>query len=914
MAISFDTSGSAIVFAGLTATVSLTVAGNVLVAGTMCNSNTITGVAYNGVAMTQVGATVQNTADLYLQLWILVNPTAGVHNLVATSSGAVTALVLMGCCYAGASTTQPDSNGSIGPVSASSLSPSTTVVDTTGAWLVAIWRPGAAASAGAGTTRRVDGGGNGYMMGDSNGPVGSGAQTLTATWASPGNSTALILAITLTAGPAPVIAPQASSCQVEMALGGSYRSLCCAKEPTAWYRFAETNDDTTVRDYSDSGGYHGTAAGTITIEQDPGVPDGGYAYRFDGVDDRVTFTTLPATGTTVTIEAVIKPNTPSAAGVILSDTTGTVYFGLDSARKLNMFFTAASHLSTGALTDLAWSHVMVVITAGSGTFYINGAASGTFTLFPGFTPTRIGRYDTALPLKAYLDELLIYPQALTASDASAHYLATLWTDVSADVSGDKMTMHWGITGSGPTDRIASPGLCQFALLNQNNAAHLLGYYSPLNSNCRTGFTHGVLTRVSFVFNSTTYRRFYGKIISIDPTPGRYRERQTKVIIGDLQHDIVNTELRNVTLQVTKTEAELQKTLLLALPPTAQPVAIDLDTGLDTSPYAFDTLGAGVAAIRPIGDLINSVIGFEYISPTGVYRYENRQTRQLKTTSVSFSDNMVDLTMPSSLDLAFNHIRATFHPKTIDAAATTVLWLQTGTPPSVAAAETIVIWGDYYKAGDQKVKIGGTAQVNPVATTDYLANTLADGSGTNKTANVTVTATYFASSVKFTITNNDAAAVFITFLQCRGKGLYDYSPVTVESLSTQPYGDRPINIDMPYQASYNTAKGLADYLLAQFESLTNQAQEIVFSPQRSSTFMSAALTVQIGDRVSIMETVTGANSDVFVQGIELTSEPTRRGPRLTCKLRLASATYFDSVWLLEDAVYGLLDTTTILGFA
>src|SRR2546430_17643360 len=102
-------------------------------------------------------------------------------------------------------------------------------------------------------------------------------------------------------------------------------------------------------------------------------------------------------------------------------------------------------------------------------------------------------------------------------------------------------------------------------------------------------------------------------------------------------------------------------------------------------------------------------------------------------------------------------------------------------------EVQVVTGDYYKTGDQQVKIGGTEQVAVTATTDYTANTNADGvSGTDKTANLSVTAVASASTVTFTVTNNDAGQIYRGKLQIRGKGLYDDAPVTVEAQSKQPY--------------------------------------------------------------------------------------------------------------------------------
>jgi hypothetical protein len=501
------------------------------------------------------------------------------------------------------------------------------------------------------------------------------------------------------------------------------------------------------------------------------------------------------------------------------------------------------------------------------------------------------------------------------------HLNGVWADVTADVSGadgEPIEGGWGIRGNGPTDRLADLGVLRFTLKNDASSSGGAGYYSPAHPNARPGFTHGAKCRLFYIYGGIDRPRFYGKIHSIDPAPGTFGPRRTRVIVHDLMDDLIEADLRNVTLQINQNEAQLITTLLAALPAAAQPVSAVLDTGLDVSPYAFDTLGAGRKAVGPLSDIAVSALGYIHIGPDGILRYENRHARQLKSSSLALDDDMLALEVPSSLDGVFNHIRATRHPKVIDAAATTVLWSQTGTPPAIGPAEVIDIWGDYYKADEPSILIGGTDQVAPVATTDYLANTLADGTGTNKTANITVTATTFASSVKFTITNNDAATVYLTKLQIRGRGLYDQSPVTVESSSVQPYGDRVLTIDLPYQTDHNITQDLADYLLAQYETLGTQAQRVTFSANRSHTHMAAALTMQVGDRITISETQTGLTLvDTFVNSVLLRAMPGQGSALIDCEFGLAASTFFSGgggTWLLDDAVFSVLDSTTIPGFA
>jgi hypothetical protein len=269
---------------------------------------------------------------------------------------------------------------------------------------------------------------------------------------------------------------------------------------------------------------------------------------------------------------------------------------------------------------------------------------------------------------------------------------------------------------------------------------------------------------------------------------------------------------------------------------------------------------------------------------------------------------------------FNRVRLTTHPTRIDAAATTVLFaipIASATQPSrltIAAGDTVEYWGDYFNPANVEQRIGGTAQIAPAATTDYVANAAADGSGANKTGSVTVTAEYFASAVKFTITNGDAAAVSMTTLQCRGKGVYRDADLTLESTSSQPYGQRPVSIDLPYQNDPNVAQDLADYLLAQYESPASQAQSMTFNPHADPAAMVAALTGTYGDRVHVQETVTGLNADLFLQGMQLVVTPSMPPTpiHLEATWRLSPSIFASSFWILEDPA-SQLGINTVLGF-
>ncbi len=396
-----------------------------------------------------------------------------------------------------------------------------------------------------------------------------------------------------------------------------------------------------------------------------------------------------------------------------------------------------------------------------------------------------------------------------------------WVDLTADVilGEEPLRFRYGITGNGPLDRVADVGVCTLALNNSaSNAAGLLGYYSPLHTNCLSGFTFGIPLRVSFTYGGVTYYKFRGRVKEIHPTAGLVRDRLTRLVAVDWMEQASVHQVRGVSLQIGQRSDQVFSAVLADI--TTQPAATSIATGIDTFSYALDNLGGDrISAIALCQDIAQSELGFVYVAGDTTQgetlTFENRQSRMVTTTnSVSFNDDMRELAVPTTLDAIVNRVEVVIASRTIDAAATTVLFsLPTPQTASIAAGETITLWGDYRDPAQKASWVGGTAMVAPVATTDYTMHTAADGTGTNLTATATVTATYFASAVKLVITNGHASSAgYLTLLQCRGKGLYRYDPETLRAdvaTSQTSYGLRSTTITMPYQSSHATAQGAAE---------------------------------------------------------------------------------------------------------
>lgn len=200
MAIAFDAAGTATQALSTSVTFSHTCSGSdrilfVNAAAAFSSSGTVTGVTYNGVAMTLVDSNLPQ-ANSYTSLWYLVAPSTGANNVVITSSSGAVLTTGGSISYTGVSQTGvPDSTAKNSGV-ASNLSQSvTTVADK--CWVVGACVTGnSTITAGTGITSRseLDSVNGSTLIGDSNGlvtPAGSYSMLFSTTSA---DSMSLIMA------------------------------------------------------------------------------------------------------------------------------------------------------------------------------------------------------------------------------------------------------------------------------------------------------------------------------------------------------------------------------------------------------------------------------------------------------------------------------------------------------------------------------------------------------------------------------------------------------------------------------------------------------------------------------------------------------------------------------------------------
>ena len=487
-----------------------------------------------------------------------------------------------------------------------------------------------------------------------------------------------------------------------------------------------------------------------------------------------------------------------------------------------------------------------------------------------------------------------------------------WTDISADWVG-KTRSTSGIRSNSPLDLVATSGSLDFYLNNSaDNSAGLLGYYSPGHTNCRAGFDRGLSVRLSVCYDGIEAYKFQGRVNGIEPTFGEYGERRTHVTAGDWMDSSASGELNSPTLQENKTFAEIVAAIVANM--DVQPEATEYTTGGDVYSTVFDTTISTTRAMSEFAKAARSEMGYVYVTHTRtsgeILTVEKRGDRELITEPTDLpiatdqsdkyllegggnilleggGDLLIQSTEKAIMDAPYrlrtswganqyNKIRVTAYPREISTSSDDVLYVLQE-KMELKHGETQEFDISYRDPNEKAVTVAAKEMQAPVANTDYTMNTKSDGTGTDLTANLSITVDYSATGAHYSVTNTHATKTgYITLLQARGRGIYLYDSVDAIATDTAAnlakYGQYPLNLSANYVDSLVRAQTMADYLLAAQKEPYVSIEEIQFVGNRDSKSMMAFLYGEIGKRVNLNESQTGINGDYFINGTEFEVNP------------------------------------------
>lgn len=181
----------------------------------------------------------------------------------------------------------------------------------------------------------------------------------------------------------------------------------------AWWRFDE-GSGTSVAD-SSGNGKTGTLTGGATFTTSNGSHG---AMNFDGANGKMAVSVSSGGTATYSISMWFFPipSSDSYGAVLTADQSGGFYYR-GSTTKADFYF-GGDHLNNSAISENSWHHIAIVISAGSGTFYLDGSADGTFSSATDFTFLTMGDDGGSETFKGKISDARIYNRAITSGEVT----------------------------------------------------------------------------------------------------------------------------------------------------------------------------------------------------------------------------------------------------------------------------------------------------------------------------------------------------------------------------------------------------------------------------------------------------------------------------------------------------------------
>lgn len=432
-----------------------------------------------------------------------------------------------------------------------------------------------------------------------------------------------------------------------------------------------------------------------------------------------------------------------------------------------------------------------------------------------------------------------------------------------------------------------------------------------------GLAGAVADDAAIALVGRNFTQFRGRLDGADPVPGIFERRTVRLEAVDWMDDAARVKVKTIPVQINRRADQIFQTLVDAVP--FQPVAIEADLSPDTYPVALDTAKDEQSSVMSeLQKVALSELGFIYVKGDGTVVFESRNRRAVVESVV---DTFIDVEALSGFEAGVNRddslsrVQMITHPRRVDDAATTVLF-RLENPLQVGGFSTATILGPYRDPLQEAARVGGTDMVTPVATTDYVANSRADGTGSDVTGSISLVVNFGGNGASVVVTNAGSSAAFVTLLQLRGRGIYDYQNVILEAEDAAAQIDIGTTAtgDMPFQQDAAIGLEVAQWLLSLYRDAENLANEAsVFIPNTDEVLATRVLAREISDKILIIEQMTGFVDDPvgghFIQSVD-TSIDERNHVEVKWGLAPANRELF---WLLEMPGRSELDNSTFLGY-
>jgi hypothetical protein len=338
----------------------------------------------------------------------------------------------------------------------------------------------------------------------------------------------------------------------------------------------------------------------------------------------------------------------------------------------------------------------------------------------------------------------------------------------------------------------------------------------------------------------------------------------------------------------------------------------LDTGKTTISRYWKSATYTVPALQEVESTEG---GFIRESKSGQIVFDNRTHRlsgAALTSQATFSDASdaarvySGLTMDDPLPHIFNIFQTEI--QTYTTASLAVLWTLSesgASSPSISPGVARTYIARYPTSASANNARGVNAWTTTAATTDMLANSAADGSGTNVTSDIGIGVSKSSETMEITLTNNGSVTAYITKLQARGTAITADDPASIkqeDATSQTNFGKRIWPSKTKFIPDTDEALDWANFNLAVYKDPTAVLQ-LSYWANRDTNSLNEMLDRDISERVTVIAENTAdlsINRAFFIEGIRHQISANRLHQ---VTYLLSDAVQFSDFWVLNTSALG-----------
>lgn len=368
--------------------------------------------------------------------------------------------------------------------------------------------------------------------------------------------------------------------------------------------------------------------------------------------------------------------------------------------------------------------------------------------------------------------------------------------------------------------------------------------------------------------------------------------------------------------------------------------VTTDTGETALPYLGNNLADGAKGLNA-GAFIREMCAaemdgrFRYVT-TGADGTPNYQYWGRSALATTYSPEAVaEVGMGAFVDASYesypvvNDLTVTLNPRSVGAAGSVIANSNLAFRLKAGDARTFTL--RFRNPDNPAESCGATTVITPVASLDYTANENPDGTGADKTSQLSVASLAGVSSAEVTVTNSGDTDVYVTLLQVRGTPLLAGSALEVRktnTLSAGEHGIHPARFEIAGIDNVEQVERYAERYVGRFGVAQSHYRAVMFRAGGVEGEVDSNLPAGLlryarndadgggpaGSMMALLRLaggwVDGARGGTYlVAGVQHSVDASG----WFCTLLLEDASSAIGVWILGSATMSVLGSTTQLGF-